>query len=109
MIENHSHSHIENDPEYVGLNVNQGIEPLPSVNEDSVKRFLKNKKKSPLSAQHYVDGILKGDITILSQAVTLVESSKPEHQEIAQEIIVKCLPFSGNSVRIGITDRKSVV
>jgi LAO/AO transport system kinase len=103
MDEHHSHSHIENSPEYTGLNVNQGIEPLPSVNEDSVKRFLKHKKKRHLSVQQYVDGILKGNITILSQAVTLVESSKPEHQEIAQEIIVKCLPFSGNSVRIGIT------
>ena len=103
MIGDHSHSHIENDPEYKGLNVNEGIEPLPSVNEDSVKRFLKNKKKRTLSVSQYVEGILNGDITILSQAVTLVESSKPEHQEIAQEIIVKCLPFSGNSVRIGIT------
>lgn len=103
MIADQHYSHIENDPEYSGLNVNQGVEPLPSVNEDSVKRFLKNKKKRTLSVQQYVDGILNGDITILSQAVTLVESAKPEHQELAQEIIVKCLPFSGNSVRIGIT------
>lgn len=103
MIGDESHSHIENDPGYSGLIVNKGIEPLPSVNADSVKRFLKNKKKRSRSLQQYVDGILNGDITILSQAVTLVESSKPEHQEIAQEIIVKCLPFSGNSVRIGIT------
>jgi len=103
MIGDHSYSHIENGPEFTGLNVNQGIEPLPSVSEDSVKRFLKHKKNRVLSVQQYVDGILKGDITILSQAVTLVESSKPQHQEIAQEIIVKCLPFSGNSVRIGIT------
>jgi LAO/AO transport system kinase len=103
MIGNQSHHHIENDPEYSGLNVNQGIEPLPSVSEDSVKRFLRHKKRRQLSVQQYVDGILQGDITILSQAVTLVESSKPDHQEIAQEIIVKCLPFSGNSVRIGIT------
>ncbi len=103
MIGDQPHHHIENDPTYSGLNVNQGIEPLPSVNDESVKRFLKNKKKRNLSVQQYVDGILKSDITILSQAVTLVESSKPEHQEIAQEIILKCLPFSGNSVRIGIT------
>jgi LAO/AO transport system kinase len=103
MIGDQSYSHIENDPEYTGLNVNQGIEPLPSVSEDSVKRFLRNKKKRSLSVAQYVEGILNGDITLLSQAVTLVESSKPEHQEIAQEIIVKCLPFSGNSVRIGIT------
>jgi len=103
MIGDQHHSHIENDPEYAGLAVNRGIEPPPSVNEDSVKRFLKNKKKKILSVVQYVEGILNGDITILSQAVTLVESSKPEHQEIAQEIILKCLPFSGNSVRIGIT------
>jgi len=103
MIADQHHQHIENNPEYAGLTINQGIEPPPSVNEDSVKRFLKHKKKRSLSVQQYVDGILNGDITILSQAVTLVESSKPEHQEIAQEIIVKCLPFSGNSVRIGIT------
>ncbi|HEY3373324.1 MAG TPA: methylmalonyl Co-A mutase-associated GTPase MeaB [Prolixibacteraceae bacterium] len=103
MIGDPSYQHIENGPEYSGLNVNQGIEPLPSVDENSVKRFLKNKKRNTLSVQQFVDGILNGDITILSQAVTLVESSKPEHQEIAQEIIVKCLPFSGNSVRIGIT------
>ncbi len=103
MTGDQSYHHIENDPEFAGLNVNQGIEPLPSVNEDSVKRFLKHKKKRTLSVQQYVDGILNGDITILSQAVTLVESSKPEHQEIAQEIIVKCLPFSGNSIRVGIT------
>ena len=103
MIGDQFHCHIENDPEYSGLTVNQGIEKLPSVNAESVERFLKSKKNRFLSVQQFVDGILKGDITILSQAVTLVESSKPEHQEIAQQIIVKCLPFSGNSVRIGIT------
>lgn len=103
MIGDQSHSHVENSPEYTALNVNQGIEPLPSVNADSVQRFLKHKKKRTLSVQQFVDGILKGDITILSQAVTLIESSKPDHQEIAQEIIVRCLPFAGNSVRIGIT------
>lgn len=103
MIGDQPYSHIENDPEFTGLNVNQGVEPLPSVSEDSVRRFLKHKKKRSLSVAQYVEGILNGDITILSQAVTLVESSKPDHQEIAQEIIMKCLPFSGNSVRIGIT------
>lgn len=103
MIGDQHHQHIENAPEFTGLTVNQGIEPPPAVNEDSVKRFLKHKKKRSLSVQQYVDGILNGDITILSQAVTLVESSKPEHQDIAQDIIVKCLPFAGNSVRIGIT------
>ena len=46
---------------------------------------------------------MKGNVSILSQAVTLVESQNPEHQSVAQEVIEKCLPYSGNSRRIGIT------
>ncbi|MDD7722896.1 MAG: methylmalonyl Co-A mutase-associated GTPase MeaB, partial [bacterium] len=61
------------------------------------------RKKRELTVADYVDGILKGDVTVLSQAVTLVESVKPEHQAVAQEVIEKCLPYSGNSVRIGIS------
>jgi LAO/AO transport system kinase len=56
-----------------------------------------------LPAKDYVSGILEGDITILSRAVTLVESANSKHQQLAQEIITQCLPHSGNSVRVGIT------
>ena len=94
--------HIENNPEYKSLNVNQGVEQPSSVDNHSVKRFLEKKRKL-LPADDYVNGIVKGNITLLSKAVTLVESSRPEHQEIAQQVILKCLPYSGNSIRIGIT------
>jgi len=94
--------HIENNPEFKGLKVNAGIEQPDSVNHDSVKRFL-NKSRNLLPVHDYVNGILRGDITLLSKAVTLVESANPKHQELAQEIITQCLPHSGNSIRIGIT------
>ncbi len=94
--------HIENDPQYKGLKVNQGIEQPEPVSNDSVKRFLKKKRKLH-AVEEYVDGILNGDITLLSKAVTLVESASAKHQKIAQEIIKQCLPYSGKSVRIGIT------
>ena len=55
------------------------------------------------AAGDYVEGILKGDPSILGQAVTLVESTLPEHIAVAQEVIEKCLPYSGNSVRVGIS------
>lgn len=91
--------HPENSGEYKGLVVNSGIEQPSSVNP-----YLKRKpKKRQLSVAEYVEGIVKGDVTILSRAVTLVESVKPEHQAIAQEVIEKCLPYSGNSVRVGIS------
>ncbi len=84
------------------LTVNDGVEQPPSVNDDSVKQFVKNKRKK-ISVQQYIDGILEGNRTILSQAITLVESSLPAHTHLAQEIVEKCLPYSGKSLRIGIT------
>ncbi len=59
--------------------------------------------KTSLSIKEYVEGILQGDISVLSRAITLVESTKQEHQQLANQIIEKILPHSGKSVRIGIT------
>ncbi len=84
------------------LKVNDGIEQPPQIDNESVKRFLVKKKKN-LSIDDFVNGIINRNITVLSQAITLIESSLPEHQQIAQQIIEKCLPFSGKSIRIGIT------
>ncbi len=91
--------HIENSHEYSGLTVNSGVSQPPSVNP-----YMQRRKRKPLpSAAELVEGILKGDVTMLSRAVTLVESLSPSHQAVAQEVIEKCLPYSGNSRRIGIT------
>lgn len=93
--------HPENSKEYKGLTVNKGIEQ-PSI----VNPYFKGRrpvKRSQLTAAQYVEGIIKGNVTILSQAVTLVESLLPEHQSLAQEVIEKCLPYTGNSIRIGIS------
>lgn len=101
-MEEDSHHHIENSSEFKGLKVNSGIDQPEMVDGESVKRFL-SKKRKLLSVEEYVAGIRNRDITILSRAVTLVESSKPKHQKIAQKIIMQCLPHSSNSIRIGIT------
>jgi len=84
------------------LTVNAGVEQPPLVNPDALDRIRRNKRKT-LTAEEYAEGILKGNITILSQAITLVESLREEHQNIAQTIIEHCLPYSGKSMRIGIT------
>ena len=52
---------------------------------------------------YYTNGIKNKNTVVLSQSITLVESSKKEHQVLAQQIINHCLPLSGNSIRIGIT------
>ncbi len=47
--------------------------------------------------------ILKGNKVALAKAITLVESNKPSHRQMADNLINALLPYSGNSLRIGIT------
>ncbi len=80
------------------LSVAEGVSDQPIVNPYFVR-----KRKPRLTVDDYVRGILAADITILSQAITLIESNNPDHYDMAQQIIERCLPYSGKSVRIGIT------
>ena len=93
-------NHPENSEEYKGLTVNNGVVQPGSINPYlNRKRFVRRQ----YTVDEMVDGILKGNVTMLSQAVTLVESVNPEHQAKAQAVIERCLPHSGKSVRIGIS------
>lgn len=93
--------HPENDKAFKGLKVNDGVERLSSVNPYLSQRRVK--RAAPLSVEDYVQGILRGDVMILSRAVTLVESLLPEHQAVAQQVVERLLPYSGKSLRVGIT------
>ena len=81
------------------LSVQEGIEQPSEVNPYLTKR----QPKRELTADECVEGILRGDRVVLSRAITLIESTKPEHYAKGQEVIERCLPHSGNSIRIGIT------
>ncbi len=74
-----------------------GVEPSADIRAAGVRR------RRRLSLSEYVQGILAGDRTALARAITLVESSRPEDAELAQQIIDACLPKVGDSIRIGIT------
>jgi len=60
-------------------------------------------KAKNLSIQDYKNGVLAGDKTILARAITLIESNSTKHLDIAQELIKEILPYTGKSIRIGIT------
>jgi LAO/AO transport system kinase len=59
--------------------------------------------RKEFSINELYDGIISQNRIILSKAITLIESSKAEHQKKAEELLQKCLPHSGKSIRIGIT------
>jgi len=60
-------------------------------------------RKPRLARDAYVEGVLRGDRIILSRAITLIESLHPADVELAQDVLEQCLPYSGDSVRVGIT------
>lgn len=72
-------------------------------NKKHISEKFQLQKKSLHSVAEYVSGIRAGNRTILSEALTLLESTNPEHEPLAQEILTACMPFSGNSLRVGIT------
>ena len=87
------------------LVVNEGVEQPPIINP-YIKNFFK-KKPALLSVEEYMAGITSGNTTILSQAITLVESNLPAHRDVAQKIIAACqahtLKTGIQTMRIGIT------
>ena len=83
------------------LKIREGVDQPPSINPDVFASGVKKRKK--YSVNEYVKGIRDGNRAILSQAITLIESSLPDHKSAARSIIEKCLPESSTSVRIGIT------
>jgi len=75
---------------------------MPGVDPAAATRT-KPAKRRKLAPDDYVDGILSGNIAILSRAITLVESNRPDHEALAQQVLTRVLPHTGNSIRVGIT------
>jgi LAO/AO transport system kinase len=84
------------------LSVKEGVAQPQTLSSSSVAVIKEMRKKQP-SAADLITGILKGDKTALSRAITLVESTNLEHLEKANAIIQACLPQANKSIRIGIT------
>lgn len=86
----------------LGIHEQAGVSHSEITNSSSIS-FIKKKRKLQPSTKDLVCDILKGNITALSRAITLVESSNPKHLAQANDIIKQCLPHANSSVRIGIT------
>ena len=84
------------------LKVNAGVEKPAPVNPE-IRRKAGQYKKKKLSLGQYLEGIRSGDRTVLSRAITLIESTLPADKGQAGELVRLALPFSGNALRLGIT------
>lgn len=65
--------------------------------------MLSETAKSQPSAQQYAEAVAAGDRAMLARTITLIESTKPEHQALAQQVLQLLLPLTGAAIRLGIT------
>jgi LAO/AO transport system kinase len=56
-----------------------------------------------IDVDQYAKGVLDGSRAYIAQAITLVESTRADHRELAQRLLVQLLPHAGKAVRVGIT------
>ena len=74
----------------------------------SINKKYKFRPKNILSANEYIEGIKTGDLQILSEALTLLESNNPDKRKIANDILSNISSFNNNSIRVGVTGSPGV-
>jgi LAO/AO transport system kinase len=84
------------------LSEKEGVKQPDFLSKTSAD-FIKKRRQQAQDSETLVTEILKGNITALSQAITLIESTQPQHLQKANKIIMGCLPHARKSVRVGIT------
>lgn len=85
------------------LNLMEGIEQPSQVNEKLLAQLKQKKISTDIDLDKLYDGIVKGDRVLLSKAITLAESNLEKHQDAARQLIDRCLPLAGKSIRVGVT------
>ncbi len=84
------------------LDEKDGVEQPNHLSEDGAKKLKEHRKKNPTNDE-LIQGVVDGNKTFLSRAITLIESKALKHQKSSKDIIEACLPHANQSVRIGIT------
>ncbi|MBF0453137.1 MAG: methylmalonyl Co-A mutase-associated GTPase MeaB [Candidatus Magnetomorum sp.] len=83
-----------------GHDGNLAYEKQSNLSDHSSKQVIRAKKLTP---DDYVQGILNQDRAVLGRAITLVESHSARHRDMAQQILENLTPYTGQSIRVGIT------
>lgn len=79
----------------VGSSEEEPAAPRPVVKKRRARRCI--------DADTAVRGVMMGELSVLAQSITLIESRAARHRPVAREVLRRCLPYSGKSMRIGIT------
>jgi LAO/AO transport system kinase len=95
--------HPEWVPEHAGEAQGFTTNVMPGVGATKAMMRPPFARRPELTVDVYVDGVLAGDRSILARAITLVESNAERHQDKAQEMLTRLVPYAGKTIRVGIT------
>lgn len=84
------------------LQEKDGVNRPNALNINRIKD-LKSKSKTSIDSSELAQRVIDGDMVALSQAITIIESTAHKHQELAKDILHRCLSANKPSIRIGIT------
>jgi len=56
-----------------------------------------------INPDRFVQGIIDGNRRMIAKTITLIESSLKEHKRTAFKVIENILPYTGKSIRLGVT------
>ena len=86
--------------------VMSGIEGIKDTTVGNINPYLNagmKPRRKVLTEDELVEGVISGDRTILSRAITLIESNSQKHFAKAQRVLQRLLPKTGKALRVGIT------
>jgi LAO/AO transport system kinase len=84
--------------------LSQGLMPTTHAPKTPVNYLYHNMRRQLPTVDQFVQGIRASNRVLLGQAITLVESARPEHQALAREVIAQLLQDPvPETLRIGIT------
>ncbi len=89
-------------PKELNKKQDQSSKVPSSTNNNAINRF-KNLQQKKIVIDDLFNALISKETTALSRGITLIESTQNKHIHLAQDLIKKCLPYSNNSIRIGIT------
>jgi LAO/AO transport system kinase len=78
-----------------------GLEAKTSTTQTVSHRIAPRRKR--LTVEDYVKGVLERNLTLIARTITLVESNAAAHVDMAQAVLKELLPYTGESMRVGIT------
>ncbi|WKA60172.1 methylmalonyl Co-A mutase-associated GTPase MeaB [Planococcus shenhongbingii] len=91
------------DREMESRRVMEGVKAAHDGMQAAPRKKFKKPQTKAFDYEELAEGVRSGSRLHLGKAITLLESSNPDHKQHGQELLNCLLPFTGNSIRIGIT------